>query len=95
MNTKTILAEIDTEIQRLQQVRALINGRSVKNGASIATVKSPSKKHTMSTEGRARIAAAQRARWAKARKPTMLPEGRARVAAGQKPRRAKIKAAAK
>ena len=59
------------------------------------------KKRTMSAAARARIASAQRARWAKARengtarpakgkkKRTMSPEARAKIAAAQKKRWAK------
>jgi hypothetical protein len=62
METTHILAEIDSEIARLQQVRALLSGHSAKP-------KSTGKKRHMSAEARARIAAAQKARWAKAKKP--------------------------
>jgi hypothetical protein len=61
METSQIVAELDAEIARLQQVRTLLGGR-VGNGRSGVQ---PRRKPTMSAEGRARIAAAQRARWAK------------------------------
>ena len=64
MTTSDILAGIDEEISRLQQVRALLAG-GVGTRASSKTAKKASKKPMMSAEGRARIAAAQRARWAK------------------------------
>jgi hypothetical protein len=73
MNTKEILTHIDFEIARLQQAKALLIGEPArrKSGRPFskpATRASSVKKRTMSAEGRARIAAAQRARWAKAKK---------------------------
>ncbi len=82
------------------------------NKAKAAPVAKPAKKKSkMSLEGRARIAAAQKARWAakkdttasspKQAKPVpkkkggMTPEGRARLAASMKARWAAKKAAAK
>ena len=72
-----ILSTIDTEIAKLRQARALLAGVSVasaepdaprrgrpkgsKNAAKVAPVKA---KRTMSAEGKARIAAAQKKRWA-------------------------------
>jgi hypothetical protein len=61
MDTTELLSVIDSEIARLQEARALLAGQ---NG-QIRPGRKPAKKRTMSTEGRARIAAAQRARWAK------------------------------
>lgn len=74
MSLESILAEIDGEIARLRQARDLLTGVSVKRGPgrpkSIATTATPTKRRRsrMSAEGRARIAAAQKARWAKAKK---------------------------
>ena len=68
MNTTSILAEIDKEIQKLQQARTLLNGYSTSNGRTASAVKASPKRNKMSAEGRARIAAAQRARWAKVAK---------------------------
>jgi hypothetical protein len=69
-----IIALIDTEIARLQQIRALIAGTApIKRGpgrprkASTATVPTK-KKRRLTPEGRARIAAAVKARWAKQKK---------------------------
>jgi hypothetical protein len=74
MDTTKILAEIDAELQRLQHARTVLNGTVVKrgpgrpkgsvNGASSA---SPNRRR-LSAEARAKIAAAQKARWAKAKK---------------------------
>jgi len=73
MDTTEIIDTLDAEIARLEQVRTLLNGHTapVKRGRPIAsnattTTKAPRRK--MSAEGRARIAAAQKARWAKAKK---------------------------
>lgn len=61
MNVNEILANIDDEISRLRQARALLVGQ----GYSGSRAGRPKKKRHMSAEGRARIAAAQRRRWAK------------------------------
>ena len=55
-----ILAEIDSEISRLQQVRSLLTQK----GAKPAT-KMVKRKWKMSAEARKRIGDAQRKRWAK------------------------------
>ena len=57
MDLDAIAQNIDAEISRLKKVRALLTGHTapLKRG----------KRSTMSAEGRARIAAAQRKRWAK------------------------------
>jgi len=70
METKGVLAEIDAEIQRLERARALLvgNTKEGRHGKKAAT--STSKKRRLSPEARARIAAAQKARWAKVRKAT-------------------------
>jgi hypothetical protein len=74
MDTAEILAEIDIEIQRLQHARTALNGTVVKRGpgrpkgsANGASSTAP-KRRVMSAAGRARIAAAQKTRWAKAKK---------------------------
>ena len=56
MNTDAIMQNIDAEISRLEQIRALLAGHT-------APLKRR-KRSTMSAEGRERIAAAQRKRWA-------------------------------
>jgi len=60
MDTSQLISEIDSEISRLQQVRALLTG-----AASTSAMKQARKKRTLSAEARARIAAAQKRRWAK------------------------------
>lgn len=72
MTTDAILAQIDAEIARLQEVEAILaeagsrdasSHRSRKNSkATAAPIKR--KKRRLSPEGRARIAEAARRRWA-------------------------------
>ena len=69
MTTKEIIESIQAEIARLEQVRTLLNSRTptpAKRGRPFgSTTPAKSKpRRKMSAEGRARIAAAQRARWA-------------------------------
>jgi hypothetical protein len=63
METTQILAEIDSEIRRLQDVRVLLAGSASK----LAKTAGRKKRH-LSAEARERIAAAQRKRWAKRKK---------------------------
>ena len=93
---KERIASLETELNQLL-------------GSSATTAAKPAKKKGMSAAGRAKVAAAQKARWAKinaakakpaakpvkkARKP-MSAEGRAKIVAAQKARWAKVKAAKK
>jgi hypothetical protein len=73
LNTKEILEHINSEISRLQQVKALLQGTT--NGVSRsagslngAAAPKVTGKRVLSVEARKKIAAAQRKRWAKARK---------------------------
>jgi hypothetical protein len=71
MTLDTIVRHIDSEIATLQQARSLLAGESVptqKIIRKVATVAASPKKRTMSAEGRARIAAAQKRRWAAQKK---------------------------
>ena len=73
METKEIIAQIDTEIARLQEVKSILSGSpSPRKSAGLRGQSAPkpviAKKRTMSPEGRAKIAAAQKARWAKTKK---------------------------
>jgi hypothetical protein len=61
MNTTELLSSVDSEIARLREVRALLAGQ---NG-HVRPGRKPGKKRTLSAGARARIAAAQRKRWAK------------------------------
>lgn len=73
MSVESILAEIDAEIEKLRQVRSLLS----KSGSIDALIAKPkgrkatakkAAKRVLSPEARARIAAAQKRRWAAAKK---------------------------
>ena len=71
MDTNRIIADIDTEISKLQQARALLSDVAIKKGPG--RPKSPEskmtkpKKRKLSAKGRAAISAAMKARWAKSK----------------------------
>jgi hypothetical protein len=60
MSVNEIISQIDAEIASLQKVRSLL--------ASTESKPRKGKGHNMTPEGRARIAAAQRKRWAAQKK---------------------------
>jgi hypothetical protein len=68
MGFDSIVAEIDAEIARLQQVRALLanTGKAMRLAERTTTAK-PRKQRVLSPEARKRIADAQKKRWAAAR----------------------------
>jgi hypothetical protein len=73
LNTKEILEHINSEISRLQQVKALLQGTTNGHSRSTGSVNGSAApkvkgKRVLSVEARKKIAAAQRKRWAKARK---------------------------
>ena len=74
MDTNDIVLEIDAEISRLQQARALLSStdttvkRKPGRPAGTSLPKTAKAAHTMSAEARAKIAAAQKARWAKTKR---------------------------
>ncbi len=81
MNIEDIISEIDAEIARLQQAKALLGntvsvsavikrkpGRPPASAKTQPVAKKTGKRRTMSPEGRAKIAAAQKARWAKTKR---------------------------
>jgi hypothetical protein len=70
MSPNDILSLIDAEIASLQQARALIAGTTAKLHlpTRIPKVAVAKKKRNLTPEGRARIAAAVKARWAAAKK---------------------------
>ena len=67
MNTAELLAGIDEEIARLQQVRTLLGGGGG-HPAAFSARKWHKRKRVLSADARARIAAAQKRRWAKQKK---------------------------
>jgi hypothetical protein len=95
---------IKERIEELESELASVLGDSPRSsGAAVAG--GPGKRRKMSAAGRARIAAAARARWAKVnaakgkapvkRKRTMSPAARAKIAAAARARWARVKAAKK
>jgi len=72
LNTESIIREIDNEIARLQQAKQLLDSMFVRRGpgrpASPASANPKRARRQLSPEARARIAAAQKRRWAKAKK---------------------------
>jgi len=69
MDTPQILAEIDAQLESLRQARALLTDTAVKRGPGRPKgISVPvRKKRKLSAEGRARIVAAVKARWVKAK----------------------------
>lgn len=63
MTIANIIRELDAEIARLQQVKAILS-----SGSKIKRATRPVRKRVLSKEARARIAAAQRKRWAAQKK---------------------------
>jgi hypothetical protein len=113
LSRESIVTEVRAEISRLQQVLALLNDGNVPSTPSIKSVAESTARPTrqISAAGRARIAAATRARWAKIRaeqatgkvagnsvvtpRRKVSASARKRMASAQKARWAKIKAAEK
>jgi hypothetical protein len=73
MAIENILAQIDSEIARLKQARALLastgtaSTKSVRKAGKAAAKGKPRKKRVLSADARKRIADAQRKRWAAVR----------------------------
>jgi len=70
MNREQIIAAIDDEILRLQQVRKLLQTATGSRPASTGSTAKTTKKRVLSPEARQRIAAAQKRRWAKQKAAT-------------------------
>ena len=69
MDVKDILVEIDAEISRLQQARALLSGETTsKRGPGKGKSTAAPKKRKLTPEGRKRIAEAMKRRWAERKK---------------------------
>jgi hypothetical protein len=67
VDIQTIIGQIDAEIAKLQKVRSVLAGGT----GPVKEAKAPKKlgkRRGLSAEGRAKIAAAQKARWAKLKK---------------------------
>jgi len=73
MAIDNILAQVDSQIARLQQVRKLlanigaITAHVARKAAKAPAASKPAKRRRISAEGRKRIAEAQRKRWAAVR----------------------------
>ncbi|GAC1418550.1 MAG: hypothetical protein NVSMB62_10400 [Acidobacteriaceae bacterium] len=81
MEVNRIIAEIDSQIQKLQQARQLLSGTAnvdrkgpgrPKGSKNATTVKAPkaARQRKLTPEGRKRIAEAMKRRWAERRKQT-------------------------
>ncbi len=69
MEVSKIVAELDKEIARLKEARALLAGTSLSHrGSTNKTAAGKPRKRTMTAEGRRRIAEAMKKRWAERRK---------------------------
>ena len=102
-----VLQTLKSERDRAQNELNKLNTAIKALGGSTGTQRFASKRPTLSAAARARIAAAQRARWAKVRgrkqnivsmpraKKTMSAAARRKIAAAQRARWAKIKGAKK
>jgi hypothetical protein len=72
MDLTRIVADIDAEVSRLQQVRRLLAGIPVavsKGNGQTGVALGGRKRKKMSAAARAKISAAQKKRWAKAQSP--------------------------
>lgn len=82
MAIESILSQIDAEISRLQQVRALLSGaadikvpaKANRDGRRALAEKPAKRKRVLSPEARKRIADAQKRRWAAQRKSAKKAE---------------------
>lgn len=75
MSLESIVSGIDREIATLQQARELLLGLGAKRGPGRPRGGAAKKRRQLSPEARARIAAAQRARWAATEKsPAKAPK---------------------
>jgi len=75
LNSQEILQQIESEISRLQQVKALLQGSNHSTQRAVgrpqqssAAAAGAAPKRVLSAAARKKIAAAQRRRWAKVRK---------------------------
>ena len=65
MTREELIAAVDEEISRLEKVRALLQSTGGSRISTSSFGNRPRKKRVFSAEARARIAAAQKRRWAK------------------------------
>jgi hypothetical protein len=97
------LASVHNQLER-ERIRLQSQLERLNNALSALNIKGSSRRGKISSAGRARIAAAQRARWAKVKgrkvvsithKRKISPDARRRIAAAQKARWAKWRKAQK
>lgn len=65
MSREELIAAVDEEISRLEKVRSLLESAGGSRITTTSFGNKPRKKRVLSPEARARIAAAQKRRWAK------------------------------
>lgn len=65
MSREELIAAVDEEISRLEKVRSLLQSTGGTRITTTSFGNRPRKKRVLSAEARARIAAAQKRRWAK------------------------------
>ena len=65
MSREELIAAVNEEISRLEKVRALLQSNSGSRVSTSSFGNRPRKKRVLSADARARIAAAQKRRWAK------------------------------
>ena len=68
VNTSALVSELDKQIARLREARNLLAGDSSVGRRGRKSARKPGKKRNLSAEARAKMAAAQKRRWAAFRK---------------------------
>ena len=101
MSIQDIVSEIDAEISRLHQVRSLLTAThtivkpKLGRPAGVKSLAKASPKRVLSAEARAKIAAAQKLRWAKFKKSVKKTAAKSSPVAKKAPSKAtKVKKAA-
>ena len=88
MDRNNIVLEIDAEISRLQQARALLAGTNAgkpkPRASASASLRNNKPVRTLSDAARAKISAAQKARWAKSKRAAKKEARNAAAAAAAK-----------
>ena len=86
MDSNNIVLEIEEEISRLQQARALLAGTNAgkPRASARASIRNNKPVRTLSAAARARISAAQKARWAKSKRAANKEARNATAAAAAK-----------
>ncbi len=108
MDTRTILADLKTELNRLNQAIAALESLNGTVTATTSAAPTQAKKRGLTPAGRRRLSAMMKARWAARRKAaakptakatrvrrTMSPAARKKIAEAQRKRWAAVKKAKK